>query len=49
MILKGEGFTYWLNGEQLKDFDEFEKVLKNRIVTIEVDKLQVKATEDGAK
>lgn len=46
MILKGEGFTYWLNGEQLKDFDAFEKALKNRIVTIEVDKLQVKATED---
>ena len=43
------GFSYFLNGEKLKDFDTFEKKIKDKSVTIEVDKLEVRATTDDVK
>ena len=49
MILKGQGFTYWLNNEQLDGFDAFEKALKNKTVTIEVANLEVRAITDEVK
>ena len=49
MKLQGQGFTYWLNNEQLDGFDAFEKALKNKTVTIAVENLEVRATEDEIK
>ena len=43
MKVKGEGFKYFLNGEQIKDFDTFEKKIKNIDVTIKVEGLNIYA------
>lgn len=43
MKTEGTGFKYQLDGITLKDFDEFEKKIKNIEVTIEVENLIVKA------
>lgn len=44
---KGNGFTYWLDNNQLKDFDDFEKKTKNLEVSIKVEKLNVYATSNN--
>lgn len=44
-----QGFSYFLNGEKLKDFDAFEKKIKDKAVTIEVEKLEVRATTHESK
>ena len=36
-------FKYFLNGEQVKDFDTFEKKIKNIDVTIKVEGLNIHA------
>jgi len=43
MKISGEGFKYWLDDKQLRDFDEFERKTKNIEVKIEIDKLDVRA------
>ena len=43
MKTTGVGFKYQLDGKEIKDFDEFEKKIKNIEVTIEVENLIVKA------
>lgn len=47
----GNGFNYYLDGKQLKDFDEFERKIKNIEVKIEVENLEIKAktVENGTK
>ena len=44
MKVTGEGFSYWLNSVKLKNFDEFERKIKNIEVEINIDKLNVRAT-----
>ena len=43
MKAEGNQFTYFLNGEQIKDFDTFEKKLKSLDVTIEVTNFRIDA------
>ena len=43
MKTEGKGFKYFLNGEQIKDFDAFEKKIKNIDVTIKVEGLNIYA------
>jgi len=43
MKAEGSRFTYFLNGEQIKDFDTFEKKLKSLDVTIEVTNFRIDA------
>lgn len=43
MKSEGNQFTYFLNGEQIKDFDTFEKKLKSLDVTIEVTNFRIDA------
>ena len=33
-----KGFSYWFNDKEMKDFDEFERKIKDKEVKIEVDK-----------
>ena len=46
MKVKGEGFKYFLNGEQIRDFDTFEKKIKNINVTIKVEGLNIYAKSE---
>ena len=39
----GNGFKYFLNDEQVKDFDTFENKIKNIDVTIKVEGLNIYA------
>ena len=43
MKTAGKGFKYWLDGEQIKDFDTFEKKIKNINVKINVEGLNLYA------
>jgi hypothetical protein len=43
MKTKGEGFKYVFNGVEVKDFDEFEKLIKNKDVEINVENLVISA------
>lgn len=36
-------FTFWIDGEQVKNFDEFEKQIKKGEYKIEIDKLRIDA------
>lgn len=43
--MKTEGsFKYFLDGTEIESFDKFEQKIKKIEVTIEVDKLNVRAT-----
>ena len=44
MKTAGNGFKYWLDDTEIKDFEAFEKTIKNKEVIIIVDKLNVRAT-----
>lgn len=44
MKIEGTGFKYWLNEKQMRNFDEFERKIKNIEVEINIDKLNVRAT-----
>jgi hypothetical protein len=41
--VKGTGFSYFLNGKKLNNFDDFEKAIKNIEVEIEIVGLDLKA------
>ena len=43
MKTQGAGFKYQLDGKEIKNFDDFQRKLEDIEVTIEVDKLIVKA------
>ena len=43
MKVQGTGFTYWLNEQKLKDFDSWEKAIKNIEVTVDVVGLELRA------
>ena len=46
MKTAGNGFTYFFGDKKLKDFDEFEKIIKTKEVKIKIDGLKITA-EDG--
>lgn len=39
------GFKYFFNGEEIENFDKFEKKIKDKDVKIEVRKLEVHARD----
>jgi len=43
MKTQGAGFSYYLDNKQLKNFDAWEKVIKNIEVETEVEGLEVRA------
>lgn len=43
MTTSGNGFTYWINNKECKNFDEWERKIKNIEVTIEVTNLRIDA------
>ena len=43
MKVQGVGFSYYLDDKKLKDFDEFERKIKNIEVTVEVTNLRIDA------
>ena len=43
MKVQGVGFSYYLDGKELKNFDEFERKIKNIEVTVEVTNLRIDA------
>ena len=43
MQVKGVGFSYYLDNKKLKDFDAWEKAIKNIDVETEVEGLEIRA------
>lgn len=43
MKVQGVGFSYYLDNKELKNFDEFERKIKNIEVTVEVTNLRIDA------
>jgi len=43
MKVRGTGFSYYLDDKELKNFDAWEKVIKNIEVTVDVIGLEIRA------
>ena len=43
MKVRGTGFSYYLDNKELKNFDAWEKAIKNIEVTVDVEGLEIRA------